>query len=169
MEKSTQEIVAKKKTGRKTLTETQDRFCKLVVTEGMKPLDAMLEVFPNRRTYSIGNQKMLVKKMVNNQKIQDRMKELFSEIRDNEVLGDMYNFEKGVRILNEEIRLAQAKIEEGHFTESIHRIILTSVQELNRMYGFNVVDRKGNMGQTVNITFVDVDKPKKGMIINESK
>ena len=141
------------------LTDIQENFCKLIATQGMEPLDAMLEVYPSRKGYSTGNQNQLLKKLMNNPRVIARLKELYTEIRNNEVLGDMYNFDKGVKLLTENIELAKKRIEkEGVLTESIHRIILTSVQELNRMYGFNIVDRNGGTGGTMNVTFVKVDK-----------
>lgn len=166
MNETVKEQVEKAKTGRKTLTKTQEQYCQLIVTQGMQPLEAMLTVFPNRATYSIGNQKMLLKKLQDNQKVTKRLEELFTELRENTQLGDLYNFDKGVKILLNQLERAQEKLNEGYFSESLHRIILTSVQELNRMYGFNIVDRNGNAGPTVNVTFVDVDKPKEGMIID---
>lgn len=141
------------------LTDIQENFCKLIATQGMEPLDAMLQVYPSRKGYSTGNQNQLLKKLMNNPRVVARLKELYTEIRNNEVLGDMYNFDKGVKLLTENIELAKKRIEkEGVLTESIHRIILTSVQELNRMYGFNIVDRNGGTGGTMNVTFVKVDK-----------
>ena len=141
------------------LTDIQENFCKLIATQGMEPLDAMLQVYPSRKGYSTGNQNQLLKKLMNNPRVVARLKELYAEIRNNEVLGDMYNFDKGVKLLTENIELAKKRIEkEGVLTESIHRIILTSVQELNRMYGFNIVDRNGGTGGTMNVTFVKVDK-----------
>lgn len=166
MNETVKEQVEKAKTGRKTLTKTQEQYCQLIVTQGMQPLEAMLTVFPNRATYSIGNQKMLLKKLQDNQKVTKRLEELFTELRENTQLGDLYNFDKGVKILLNQLERAQERLNEGYFSESLHRIILTSVQELNRMYGFNIVDRNGNAGPTVNVTFVDVDKPKEGMIID---
>lgn len=149
----------KKKSGRKTLTENQDQFCKLIATQGMKPMDAMLEIFPNRKSYAIQNQQRLLKEMINNPKIQARLEELYKELRNNEVLGDLYNFDKGAKLLINNIERANKRVEDGEpFTESIHRIILTSVQELNRMYGFNIVDRNGNTGGTMNVTFIKVDQ-----------
>lgn len=141
------------------LTDIQENFCKLIATQGLEPLDAMLQVYPSRKGYSTGNQNQLLKKLMNNPRVVARLKELYTEIRNNEVLGDMYNFDKGVKLLTENIELAKKRIEkEGVLTESIHRIILTSVQELNRMYGFNIVDRNGGTGGTMNVTFVKVDK-----------
>lgn len=149
----------KKKPGRRKLTDNQDQFCKLIATQGMKPMDAMLQVFPNRKSYAVQNQQRLLKEMVNNPKIQTRLEELYKEIRDNEVLGDLYNFDKGAKLLINNIERANKRVEDGEpFTESIHRIILTSVQELNRMYGFNIVDRNGNSGGTMNVTFIKVDQ-----------
>lgn len=141
------------------LTDTQENFCKLIATKGMEPLEAMLELYPSRKGYSTGNQNQLLKKLMNNPRVVARLKELYLEIRNNEVLGDMYNFDKGVKLLTENIEAAKKRIQdEGVLTESIHRIILTSVQELNRMYGFNIVDKSGNTGGSMNITFVKVDK-----------
>ena len=148
-----------KKTIDRKLTDIQENFCKLIATQGLEPLDAMLQVYPSRKGYSTGNQNQLLKKLMNNPRVVARLKELYAEIRNNEVLGDMYNFDKGVKLLTENIELAKKRIEkEGVLTESIHRIILTSVQELNRMYGFNIVDRNGGTGGTMNVTFVKVDK-----------
>lgn len=152
--------------GRKTLTDNQKKFCQLVVS-GKEPLEAMLEVFPSRATYSIGNQRMLLKKMQEHPLIKKQLAEMFTELRESNVIGNAYDFNKGVALLNEEIQLAKKKIEEGNFSESIHRIILTSVQELNRMYGYNIVDRNGNTNNSVNITFVDVKQPE-GVIIDAS-
>ena len=105
---------------------------------------------------------------MNNPRVVARLKELYMEIRNNEVLGDMYNFDKGVKLLVDNIDRANKRVGNGElFTESIHRIILTSVQELNRMYGYNIVDRNGNTNNSVNITFVDVKKPE-GVIIDAS-
>lgn len=141
------------------LTDIQENFCKLIATQGLEPLDAMLQVYPSRKGYSTGNQNQLLKKLMNNPRVVARLKELYTEIRNNEVLGDMYNFDKGVKLLTENIELAKKRIEkEGVLTGAIHRIILTSVQELNRMYGFNIVDRNGGTGGTMNVTFVKVDK-----------
>ena len=151
---------------RTNLTEQQEKFCQLVVS-GKKPLEAMLEVFPSRQSYSQGNQNMLLRKMEENELIKKRMSQLFTELRESSIQGNMYDFNKGVQLLNKEIELAQQKIQEGHFNESIHRIILTSVQELNRMYGYNIVDRNGNTNNSVNITFVDVKQPE-GVIIDAS-
>lgn len=148
-----------KKTIDRKLTDIQENFCKLIATQGLEPLDAMLQVYPSRKGYSTGNQNQLLKKLMNNPRVVARLKELYTEIRNNEVLGDMYSFDKGVKLLTENIELAKKRIEnEGVLTESIHRIILTSVQELNRMYGFNIVDRNGGTGGTMNVTFVKVDK-----------
>lgn len=148
-----------KKTIDRKLTDIQENFCKLIATQGLEPLDAMLQVYPSRKGYSTGNQNQLLKKLMNNPRVVARLKELYTEIRNNEVLGDMYNFDKGVKLLTENIELAKKRIEkEGVLTESIHRIILTSVQELNRMYGFNIVDRNGGTGGAMNVTFVKVDK-----------
>lgn len=166
MYETVEEKIKKAKTGRKTLTKTQEQYCQLIVTQGMDPMDAMLTVFPSRATYSKGNQRMLLKKLQTNEKVNRRLEELFKELRDNTQLGDLYNFDIGVKLLLGQIEGAQQKLNEGKFSESLHRIILTSVQELNRMYGFNIVDKNGNMGPTVNVTFVDVNKPKKGDVID---
>ena len=148
-----------KQTRDRKLTDIQENFCKLIATQGMEPLAAMLEVYPSRKGYSTGNQNQLLKKLMNNPRVVARLKELYMEIRNNEVLGDMYNFDKGVKLLVDNIDRANKRVENGElFTESIHRIILTSVQELNRMYGFNILHRNGNSGGTMNVTFVKVDK-----------
>lgn len=141
------------------LTDIQEKFCQLVA-HGNEPMDAMLEVYPSRKTYATGNQTQLLKKLMNNPRIVSRLKELYLEIRNNQVLGDMYDFDKGVQLLTENIELAKKNIEQdgGHLSWNNHRIILTSVQELNRMYGYNIVDRNGNTGGTMNVTFVKVDK-----------
>lgn len=141
------------------LTDIQEKFCQLVV-HGNEPMDAMLEVYPSRKTYATGNQTQLLKKLMNNPRIVSRLKELYLEIRNNQVLGDMYDFDKGVQLLTENIEMAKKNIEQdgGHLSWNNHRIILTSVQELNRMYGYNIVDRNGNTGGTMNVTFVKVDK-----------
>lgn len=141
------------------LTDIQERFCQLVA-HGNEPMDAMLEVYPSRKTYATGNQTQLLKKLMNNPRIVSRLKELYLEIRNNQVLGDMYDFDKGVQLLTENIEMAKKNIEQdgGHLSWNNHRIILTSVQELNRMYGYNIVDRNGNTGGTMNVTFVKVDK-----------
>lgn len=141
------------------LTDIQEKFCQLVA-HGNEPMDAMLEVYPSRKTYATGNQTQLLKKLMNNPRIVARLKELYLEIRNNQVLGDMYDFDKGVQLLTENIELAKKNIEQdgGHLSWNNHRIILTSVQELNRMYGYNIVDRNGNTGGTMNVTFVKVDK-----------
>lgn len=147
----------KKQIDRK-LTDIQENFC-MLVAKGTEPLDAMLQLYPSRKGYATGNQNQLLKKLMNNPRVVARLKELYLEIRDNEVLGDMYNFDKGVKLLTENIELAKKRISDGEpLTESIHRIILTSVQELNRMYGFNIVDRNGNTGGSLSVTFVKVDK-----------
>lgn len=141
------------------LTDIQEKFCQLVA-HGNEPMDAMLEVYPSRKTYATGNQTQLLKKLMNNPRIVARLKELYLEIRNNQVLGDMYDFDKGVQLLTENIEMAKKNIEQdgGHLSWNNHRIILTSVQELNRMYGYNIVDRNGNTGGTMNVTFVKVDK-----------
>lgn len=141
------------------LTDQQEEFCKLVA-KGTEPMDAMLEVYPSRKGYATGNQTQLLKKLMNNTRVVARLKELYLEIRNNQVLGDLYDFDKGVQLLVENIDKAKKNIEEdgGHLSWNNHRIILTSVQELNRMYGFNIVDRNGNTGGSMNITFVKVDK-----------
>ena len=90
--------------------------------------------------------------------VKKRLEELYSELRQNEVLGDMYDFDKGVHLLLDNIRLAKERIENEMLTESLHRIILTSVQELNRMYGFNIIDKDGNKAGTMNVTFVNVNE-----------
>lgn len=141
------------------LTDIQEKFCQLVA-HGNEPMDAMLEVYPSRKTYATGNQTQLLKKLMNNPRIVSRLRELYLEIRNNQVLGDMYDFDKGVQLLTENIELAKKNIEQngGYLSWNNHRIILTSVQELNRMYGYNIVDRNGNTGGTMNVTFVKVDK-----------
>lgn len=148
------------------LTDIQENFCKLIATKGMEPLDAMLEVYPSRKGYSTGNQNQLLKKLMANPRVVARLKELYLEIRNNEVLGDMYSFDKGVKLLTDNIEMAKARLQNGGvITESIHRIILTSVQELNRMYGFNIVDRNGGTGGSLNVTFVKVDKTEGDVMI----
>ena len=141
------------------LTDIQEKFCQLVA-HGNEPMDAMLEVYPSRKTYATGNQTQLLKKLMNNPRIVSRLRELYLEIRNNQVLGDMYDFDKGVQLLTDNIEMAKKNIEQdgGHLSWNNHRIILTSVQELNRMYGYNIVDRNGNTGGTMNVTFVKVDK-----------
>lgn len=141
------------------LTDIQEKFCQLVA-HGNEPMDAMLEVYPSRKTYATGNKTQLLKKLMNNPRIVARLKELYLEIRNNQVLGDMYDFDKGVQLLTDNIEMAKKNIEQdgGHLSWNNHRIILTSVQELNRMYGYNIVDRNGNTGGTMNVTFVKVDK-----------
>ena len=126
----------------------------------MKPLEAMLQAYPNRRTYEQFNQNRLLKELQNNPRVIKRLQVLFEEIRNNEILGDMYDFDKGVRILLEEIRLAKEKIQDNGITEAMHRVIFTSIQELNRMYGFNIFDREGNQQGAMNVTFVNVDRSK---------
>lgn len=147
-----------KKTVNRKLSDEQEQFC-MLVAHGKEPMDAMFEVYPTRKGYATGNQTQLLKKLMDNPRIVARLKELFMEVRNNQVLGDMYDFEKGVKLLCENIELAKKSIEEDKtLTWNNHRIILTSVQELNRMYGFNIVDRSGGTGGTMNVTFVKVDK-----------
>lgn len=147
----------KKQLDRK-LTDQQEEFCKLVA-KGNEPMEAMFMVYPSRKGYATGNQTQLLKKLMENPRVVQRLKELFNEIRNNEVLGDLYNFDQGVKLLTDNIEKAKKEVEEeGHLSWNNHRIILTSVQELNRMYGFNIVDRNGNTGGSMNITFVKVDK-----------
>lgn len=147
-----------KKTVNRKLSDEQEQFC-MLVAHGKEPMDAMFEVYPTRKGYATGNQTQLLKKLMDNPRIVARLKELFMEVRNNQVLGDMYDFEKGVKLLCENIELAKKSIEEDKtLTWNNHRIILTSVQELNRMYGFNIVDRNGGTGGTMNVTFVKVDK-----------
>ena len=83
----------------------------------------------------------------------------------------MYDFDKGVQLLTENIEMAKKNIEQdgGHLSWNNHRIILTSVQELNRMYGYNIVDRNGNTGGTMNVTFVKVVKTDGDVTIGTSK
>lgn len=147
-----------KKTVNRKLSDEQEQFC-MLVAHGKEPMDAMFEVYPSRKGYATGNQTQLLRKLMNNPRVLARLKELFDEVRNNQVLGDMYDFEKGVKLLVENIELAKKSIEEDKtLTWNNHRIILTSVQELNRMYGFNIVDRNGGTGGTMNVTFVKVDK-----------
>ena len=78
----------------------------------------------------------------------------------------MYDFNKGARLLVDMIEMAQKDIEDkGTLTYNDHKIILNCVQELNKMYGFNIVDRNGNTGASVNVTFMQVEQPKEGVII----
>ena len=150
---------APKKKGNYALSQQQEQFC-INVSHGMAPLEAMLQAYPNRRTYEQFNQNRLLKELQENPRVIEKLKTLFEEIRNNEILGDMYDFDKGVRILLEEIRLAKEKIEDVGITEAMHRVIFTSVQELNRMYGFNIFDREGNQQGAMNVTFVNVDRSK---------
>lgn len=150
---------APKKKGNYALSPQQEQFC-INVSHGMAPLEAMLQAYPNRRTYEQFNQNRLLKELQENPRVVDKLKQLFEEIRNNEILGDMYDFDKGVRILLEEIRLAKEKIETTGISEAMHRVIFTSVQELNRMYGFNIFDREGNQQGAMNVTFVNVDRSK---------
>ena len=133
------------------LSPQQEQFC-LNVAHGIEPLEAMLQAYPNRRTYEKFNQNRLLKELQENPRVIEKLKTLFEEIRNNEILGDMYDFDKGVRILE--------KIEDSGFSESMHRVIFTSVQELNRMYGFNIIDKHGNQQGAMNVTFVNVDRSK---------
>ena len=166
MEEETKE---QKKRGRKTLSEQQLEFCKLVASQGMDPMEAMLQVYPGRKTYSRGNQNMLLNKLKSHPLVQKELERLFAIVRDNEVLGDLYSFDKGVRTLVEELDRANKRIEEvGYFSESMHRVILTTIQELNRMYGFNLVDRNGNStGKSMNVTFVNVNQ--EGGVVFDAK
>ena len=56
------------------LTDIQEKFCQLVA-HGNEPMDAMLEVYPSRKTYATGNQTQLLKKLMNNPRIVSRLKE----------------------------------------------------------------------------------------------
>ena len=159
MAEKKEEEKAPKKVRNQALSKEQEQFC-LNVSKGMEPLEAMLQAYPNRRTYEQFNQNRLLKELQNNPRVIKRLKVLFEEIRNNEILGDMYDFDKGVRILLEEIRLAKEKIQDNGITESMHRVIFTSIQELNRMYGFNIFDREGNQQGAMNVTFVNVDRSK---------
>lgn len=146
-----------KKTVDRKLTDIQENFC-MLIAQGREPLDAMLEVYPSRKGYAVGNQNQLLKKLMNNPRVIERLKELFQEVRNNVVLGDMYNFDKGVKLLVDNIDSAKKRInEQGFINKPLHDIILSSVQELNRMYGYNIIDRNGGTGGSLNVTFVKVD------------
>lgn len=146
-----------KKSLNRKLTDIQEEFCKLVA-QGSEPIDAMLQVYPSRKGYAVGNQNQLLNKLMNNPRVIERLKELYLELRNNQVLGDLYDFNQGVKLLVDNIDYAKKRIEEQKFiTKPLHDIILSSVQELNRMYGYNIVDRNGNTGGTMNVTFVKVD------------
>ena len=147
----------KRKSPNRKITEQQDKFC-MLIAHGTEPLEAMLQVYPNRKKYNKGNQNQILKQMLDSNVVKKRLEELYSELRQNEVLGDMYDFDKGVHLLLDNIRLAKERIENEMLTESLHRIILTSVQELNRMYGFNIIDKDGNKAGTMNVTFVNVNE-----------
>ena len=147
-----------KKSVDRKLTDIQENFC-MLIAQGSEPLDAMLEVYPSRKGYSTGNQNQLLKQLMQNPRVVNRLKELYQEIRNNVVLGDMYNFDKGVKLLADNIESAKQRIDEqGFINKPLHDIILSSVQELNRMYGYNIVDRNGGTGGSLNVTFVKVDK-----------
>lgn len=146
-----------KKVRNQALSDEQEQFC-LKVVHGEEPLEAMLSIYTGRRAYTKGNQNRLLKQMMENPRIVNRLSELYQELRNNEVLADMYDFDKGVKTLLEEIRLAQERIKENGISESMHRVIFTSIQELNRMYGFNIIDRDGNKQGTMNVTFVNVNE-----------
>lgn len=155
----------KSKQENRMLSEQQERFCKLVAT-GKDPMEAMLECYPSRRGYFKGNQQQLLNKLMSTERIERRLKELIVSIRNNEALGDLYDFNKGARLLVDMIEMAQKDIaDKGTLTYNDHKIILNCVQELNKMYGFNIVDRNGNTGASVNVTFMQVEQPKEGVII----
>ena len=154
---------APKETRERKLSVQQEEFCKLVA-QGKEPLEAMLQVYPNRKKYSKGNQNQALKMVLNSRAVEKRLQELYAELRQNEILGDMYDFDKGVKLLLEDIRLAKERIENEQITESLHRIIFTSVQELNRMYGFNIIDKDGNKQGTMSVTFVNVNQVEGDML-----
>ncbi len=160
-------VKEEKKVFNRPLTEQQEQYCMLVATQGMEPLEAMLTAYPSRKTYARNNQLMLLNKMKKHPQITARLEELYKAIQEHEVLGDVYNFEKGAQYLNEEINNAKKAIEEKGFSEAMHRVILTSVQELNRMYGFNLIDKNGNSKSGMNVTFINVKN--EGDVVVESK
>ena len=45
----------KRKSPNRKITEQQDKFC-MLIAHGTEPLEAMLQVYPNRKKYNKGNQ-----------------------------------------------------------------------------------------------------------------
>lgn len=150
------------------LSADQEKFC-LKVVQGENPLEAMLSIYTGRRAYAKSNQTRLLNSMMKNPRIVKRLSELYQELRNNEVLADMYDFDKGVKLLLYQIRLAKEKIQEVGINEPMHRVIFTSIQELNRMYGFNIIDRDGNKQGSMNVTFVNVNEVKPNMLENNNE
>ena len=87
-----------KKVRNQALSDEQEQFC-LKVVHGEEPLEAMLSIYTGRRAYTKGNQNRLLKQMMENPRIVNRLSELYQELRNNEVLADMYDFDKGVTAL----------------------------------------------------------------------
>ena len=50
----------KRKSPNRKITEQQDKFC-MLIAHGTEPLEAMLQVYPNRKKYNKGNQNQILK------------------------------------------------------------------------------------------------------------
>ena len=66
---------APKKVRNQALSKEREQFC-LNVSKGMEPLEAMLQAYPNRRTYEQFNQNRLLKELQNNPRVIKRLKVL---------------------------------------------------------------------------------------------
>lgn len=163
--KVTKEVKVKEKTGRKTLTAQQKQFAELVVLEAMDPLEAMFEAYPSRRGYDKANQSSRKSALLKNEKVKAYMEQLIVQLREQRPLTELYNFDMGARLLIDAIDQAKELAAMGKYTEGLHRIILSSVQELNRMYGFNLVKKDGTSVDNFTVNFIDMSKPEKDEIV----
>ena len=89
---------------------------------------------------------------------------MYAEIRGNLTIEELYSFEKGVKSLIKQKERVEERLEKGEFSGELHKILLTTIQELNKMFGFNLVGRDGKWGSNVNINFVNVPEPEKDII-----
>lgn len=154
----------KQKTGRKTVTEQQQIFCDAIVLEKMSIEEAYLKAYPKSRNYKPTQIRALYNKLQNSPNVQKRIEEMYAEIRGNLTIEELYSFEKGVKSLIKQKERVEERLEHGEFSGELHKILLTTIQELNKMFGFNLVGRDGKWGSNVNINFVNVPEPEKDII-----
>lgn len=134
------------------LTNEQEIYCNEVV-QGKSYKDAFDVAYPNNN-YSNRSKGVRISQINKNPKIVARVEELYKTVRMRLEDKTVYSFEDSVKSLRSLIQLAEKQIEENKLLkESQARIIISSIQELNKMFGYST-PKEGKDSQ-VNVVFLN--------------
>lgn len=131
----------------------QDTFAREIV-KGTEPKQAMFIAYPKTKNNTPQSQATRLSELMRHPKIVARVEELYKLVREEAEKKDLYSFEKGVQSLNKLITKAEAKIDEREISEAMSRVIISAIQELNRMFGYSDAKNK-NQNENIQIVFVN--------------